>query len=513
MNAIKLSIFNQRLSAVCDEMGAHLCRAAFSPNIRDRFDYSCAVFDVAGQLVAQAAHIPVHLGSMAYALEHLVQRFDWQAGDMLVFNDPYFGGTHLPDVTVVAPVFCNEHLIGFAANRAHHADIGADTPGGMPRSKHIAEEGLLIRPQYLVRAGKIDQEILSALVARACNPSHEKGDYSAQVAANTVALRRLSELVKQLGMDTYAQGLEAINQYGNTFAQQLLSKLPKSSHEFTDYLDDDGFGKTEIPIKVRLTIQPDAVIVDFSGTSACVTGNLNCPISVTVAAVYYVFRSLLPLQTPVCHGTFSVLDIRVPDNCLLNAKGDTAIAAGNVETSSRVVDCLLGALAKCVPDKIPAASQGTMNNIAVGSTQTPEWSYYETVAGGSGASIHQPGLSARQSHMTNTQNTPIEVLESHYPLRIRRYAVRRGSGGRGVQPGGDGVIREFEFVKDAICTIMSERRRRPPWGLDGGADGALGQNLFNGQVIDGKAVVNASAGDRLTVMTPGGGGYSSPDET
>ena len=507
MDAVSLSIFSQRLSAVCDEMGASLCRAAFSPNIRDRFDYSCAVFDTAGRLAAQAAHIPVHLGSMAYALEHLVHRFDWQTGDMLVFNDPFFGGTHLPDVTVVAPVFANNVLIGFVANRAHHADLGATTPGGMPVSKHIKEEGMLIKPQYLVRDGKIDQLKLRELVARACNPSNEMGDYSAQVAANAVALSRLADIAIYMGIDAYAQGIKQVDAYGCRFARRLLAELPYGSWQFTDYLDSDGFGAVDIPIQIELTIQKDAVTIDFSGTSGMVAGNVNCPLSVTAAAVYYVFRSLLPMQTPACHGTFSVINLRVPDDCLVNASGNAAIAGGNVETSSRIVDCLLGAFAQALPDKIPAASQGTMNNIALGSIAEPGWSYYETIAGGCGASATQSGLTARQSHMTNTLNTPIEVLESQYPIRIRRYQVRHDSGGCGLHTGGNGIIREFEFLKQTTCTIISERRERAPWGLHGGEDGLPGRNLLNGEEIKAKTVIHAKPGDCLTIMTPGGGGW------
>ena len=289
--------------------------------------------------------------------------------------------------------------------------------------------------------------------------------------------------------------------------RRLLAELPYGSWQFTDYLDSDGFGAVDIPIQLELTIQKDAVTIDFSGTSGMVAGNVNCPLSVTAAAVYYVFRSLLPMQTPACHGTFSVINLRVPDDCLVNASGNAAIAGGNVETSSRIVDCLLGAFAQALPDKIPAASQGTMNNIALGSIAEPGWSYYETIAGGCGASATQSGLTARQSHMTNTLNTPIEVLESQYPIRIRRYQVRHDSGGCGLHTGGNGIIREFEFLKQTTCTIISERRERAPWGLHGGEDGLPGRNLLNGEEIKAKTVIHAKPGDCLTIMTPGGGGW------
>ncbi len=514
MDAVELNLFSQRIAAVCDEMGARLRQAAFSPNIRDRLDYSCAVFDVAGRLVAQAAHIPVHLGSMAYALKRIVGEFEWRRGDMLAFNDPFLGGTHLPDVTVVAPVFVRRHLVGFVANRAHHADIGSSTPGSMPLSSTLAEEGVVISPQYLVKNGHTDHAKIERFVAASCSPRDEAGDYAAQIAANRVGGERLSALASALGVDAYAVAADEINRYGERLGRKALAIIPHGAWSFSDYLDDDGFGATDIPIRVTLDVGAAGIRADFAGTAAQVKGNVNCPLAVTVAAVQYVFRCFLPAYAPTCHGVFAMIEITAPAGSLVNAVPPAAVAGGNVETSSRIVDCVIGALGKALPDRMPAASQGTMNNLAVGSAATqhgPAWAYYETIGGGCGADARGPGRSAVQSHMTNTLNTPVEVLEMKYPLRIRRYAVRRGSGGRGRSGGGDGVVREYEFLQPAVFTILSERRRRAPWGAAGGGDGASGENLFNGGVLPAKVVRRAEPGDCLTIKTPGGGAYHAPD--
>ena len=509
MDAVELNLFNQRLTAVCDEMGARLRQAAFSPNIRDRLDYSCAVFDAAGRLAAQAAHIPVHLGSMAYALKRIVGEFEWRDGDMVVFNDPFLGGTHLPDVTVVAPVFTRGHLVGFVANRAHHADIGSSTPGGMPVSSTLEEEGVVIPPQRLVTAGHTDRARLEQFVASSCNPDDETGDYTAQIAANRVGVERLAALAENLGNDAYAAALAAIDDYGRRLGRGAIGVIPHGTWSFTDYMDDDGFGAIDVPIRVTLKVGSAGVLVDFTGTSAQVTGNVNCPLAVTVAAVHYVFRCFLPAYAPTCSGVFSMIEIAAPENSLVNASPPAAVTGGNVETSSRIVDCLVGALGRALPATMPAASQGTMNNLAMGcgdNEHGPGWAYYETVGGGCGADAGGPGRSAVQSHMTNTLNTPIEVLEMKYPLLIRRYAVRRGSGGRGKYRGGDGIVREYEFLRPAVFTVLGERRRRAPWGIANGGDGARGETLLNGEPLPGKVMKRVVPGDRLVIKTPGGGG-------
>jgi len=508
MDAVQLSLFASRMAAVCDEMGAVLRRAAFSPNIRDRLDYSCAVFDAQGQLCAQAAHIPVHLGSMAYAMAGLVQSRSWMAGDMLVVNDPYQGGTHLPDVTVIAPVFCGAACVGFVANRAHHADIGAESPGSMPLCSRLEQEGLVIAPTLLVAAGKLQQEVLGRIIAATHNADVTEGDFSAQISANRTGVARIRELVDSVGVAAYGDGLEALNDYGERMALAALAEFPRGIYRFTDYMDDDGQGTQDIPLQVAIRVQAGAVHVDFSGTSAQVQGNINCPLSVAAAAVFYVFRCLMDARTPACAGSFRCLHIAVPEGCLLNARPPAAVAAGNVETSSRIVDVILGALAQAVPERVAAASQGSMNNLAMGARGAAgSWDYYETLGGGMGAGPRGGGLHAVQTHMTNTLNTPIEVLEAAYPVRIRRYALRHASGGGGLRPGGDGLVREYEFLAPAQVTLLTERRRRGPWGLAGGHAGMPGRNGLNGNSLPAKTTVAVARGDRLLIETPGGGGF------
>ncbi len=511
MDAIQLSLFSSRIAAVCDEMGAVLKRAAFSPNIRDRLDYSCAVFDARGQLCAQAAHIPVHLGSMAYAMAGLVQGRGWSPGDMLVLNDPFQGGTHLPDITLIAAVFCDDSCVGFVANRAHHADIGADSPGSMPLCSTLDQEGLVIPPSVLLAAGRLQREVLARIIAATHNAAVTEGDFAAQISANRTGVLRIRELVASVGVAAYVQGLAALNDYGERMAAAALAELPRGVYGFTDFMDDDGQGNQDIPLQVCIDIKDDAVDIDFSGTAAQVPGNINCPLSVAAAAVFYVFRCLMDERTPACAGSFRKLHIRAPEGCLCNAQPPAAVAAGNVETSSRIVDLILGALAQAVPDRIAAASQGTMNNLAMGARGSAGgWDYYETLAGGMGAGRSGGGLHAVQTHMTNTLNTPIELLEAAYPLRIRRYALRHGSGGEGLRRGGDGLLREYEFLAPAQLTLLTERRRRGPWGIQGGQAGAPGENRLNGSRVPAKTELAVRAGDRLLIETPGGGGWGAP---
>lgn len=507
MNPIELGIFASRIEAVCDEMGAQLRRAAFSPNIRDRLDFSCAVFDSDGGLCAQAAHIPVHLGSMAFAMRDLVARMDWADGDMVIVNDPYLGGTHLPDITLIAPLFRGAELVAFLANRAHHADVGAHSPGSMPISSALDEEGVVIEPVHLLRAGQIQEDVMQRVLAPTRNPVENRGDFSAQIGANRRGLHRLGSLVDSMGVEAYRRGLHALNDYAERLARAAVSELPDGTYRFGDLMDDDGVGHRDIPIEVAVTVRADAVEVDFTGTSRQVAGNINCPLSVAAAAVFYVFRCLMPAQTPACAGTFRPIELRAPPGSLLNAERPAAVAAGNVETSTRIVDVVTGALAQAVPNRIPGASQGSMNNLAMGSVEGPPWDYYETIAGGMGAGPLGGGLSGVHTHMTNTLNTPIEVLEQRFPLRVRRYQLRRGSGGRGLRAGGDGLVREFEFLAPARATLLTERRRHAPWGSAGGQAGAPGRNLVNGRELPGKLTLDLAAGDVLTIETPGGGGW------
>ncbi len=508
MDPIELSIFASRIEAICEEMGAVLRRTAFSPNIKDRLDYSCAVFDASGELCAQAAHIPVHLGSMAYAMRSIVQRQRWAPGDMVILNDPYLGGTHLPDVTLIAPVFAAQALAGFVANRAHHADIGSDTPGSMPISHTLAEEGIIIAPSYLLRHGTVERALLDGIAGRTGNPTEARGDLTAQMSANHAGVRRLTELVASMGEPVYRAALRALNDYAERLALSALADIPEGQYRFSDVMDDDGLGHEDLPIRVALRVSKGRVHVDFAGTAAQTEGNINCPLPVAAAAVYYVFRCLMPGHTPACAGSLRPISLTAPEGSLVNARPPAAVAAGNVETSSRIVDVIMGALGQAIPDRIPAASQGSMNNIAMGARGGGRrWDYYETVGGGMGAGPQGGGLSGVQTHLTNTLNTPVEALEMHFPMRVTRYAIRSGSGGRGKRPGGEGLVREFQFLEPTTITLLTERRRHAPWGLCGGGAGQPGVNLHNGRPLPPKIQLQASAGDRLTIETPGGGGW------
>ncbi len=506
-NSVELGVFASRIESICEEMGAQLRRSAFSPNIRDRLDYSCAIFDATGGLCAQAAHIPVHLGSMAYAMKDVVGRFDWRDGDQVILNDPFLGGTHLPDVTLIQPVFVAQALVGFVANRAHYADIGAVSPGSMPLSRSIEEEGLLIPPQRIARQGRVDRAAVARIVSATRNAVDAAGDLQAQMACNRRGVERLTQLVESLGQDGYTAALAALNRYAEKLARSVLRRLKPGSHVFRDVMESDGIGRDPAIIEVRLRLSAGLLEVDFSGSSGQVAGNINAPLPVTVAAVWYVFRCLMPAQAPACEGCFRPLRVIAPEGSLLNARSPAAVAAGNVETSSRVVDVMLGALAQALPDEIPAASQGTMNNFAFGSDGDQPWGYYETLGGGMGAGARHAGLSCVQSHMTNTRNTPVEVLEMRYPVRIERYAQRRGSGGAGKHRGGDGLIREYRFTEAAQATLLTERREVRPWGLAGGGAGQAGLNLLNGRPLAAKCQIDLHPGDKVTIETPGGGGW------
>jgi len=518
VNIIELSLFTSRLDAVCDEMGAVLQRAAFSPNIRDRLDFSCAVFNAAGELCAQAAHIPVHLGSMAYAMKDIVRQLQWQKGDMVIVNDPFLGGTHLPDITLIAPVFLDNELLAFVANRAHHADIGAESPGSMPLSKSLDEEGLIIPPTHLMTEAVIDEDFLESILGAIRSGAAARGDFSAQISANHAGVQRLTSLMESLGRVEFLSALFELNEYGERLARSVINEIPDGEYAFSDVMDDDGLGHENLNIDVKLIINKHEVLVDFTGTILQTEGNINCPLSVAAAAVYYVFRCLMPKQTPACAGSFRPISITAPEGCLLNAKRPAAVAAGNVETSTRIVDVVMGALAQALPNKIPAASHGSMNNLAMGSVndnfneanQDIAWDYYETMGGGMGASAVDEGLDAVQTHMTNTRNTPIEVMEINYPVRIKRYAIRVDSSGEGFHRGGEGLIREFEFLKPANVTLLTERRLNQPWGVNQASAGKHGVNKLNSQVLAPKVCFDVKAGDTLTIKTPGGGGWNKP---
>jgi N-methylhydantoinase B len=449
---------------------------------------------------------------MAYAMRDIVGRLPWRPGDMVILNDPFLGGTHLPDVTLIAPVHIDAGdgtaLVGFVANRAHHADIGAATPGSMPISSRLEEEGRVIPPTFILSGGEIRAEVMDEMLDAARDPVQSRGDYAAQISANLCGVERLQALVRQLGAATFFAQLDRLNDYAERLARGSLARIPPGVYRYEDVLDDDGMGTRDIPVVLALRVGSGEIEADFTGTAPQVTGNVNCPLAVTAAAVYYAFRCLMPVETPDCRGSFRPLRLTVPEGTLLNARRPAAVAAGNVETSTRVVDAVLGALAQALPDHIPAASHGSMNNIAMGGRfGARAWDYYETLGGGMGAGPAGGGLSAVQTHMTNTLNTPIESLELHYPLRIRRYEVRAGSGGAGQRRGGNGLIREYELLAPATVTLLTERRYHAPWGLAGGAAGAAGANWHNGQRLPPKVCFEAAAGDRVRIESAGGGGW------
>lgn len=520
MNVIELSLFANRLAAVCDEMGAILQRAAFSPNIRDRLDFSCAVFDANGDLCAQAAHIPVHLGSMAYAMKGIISRFDWQPDDMVIVNDPYLGGTHLPDVTFISPVINNGNLLAFVANRAHHADIGAESPGSMPISSSLDEEGLIIPPSYISRQGTIQDKMMDTLLKATRQPQTVQGDVAAQMSANRIGCQRVQVMIEETqeiddkqaptSEAVFTSALDELNDYGERLAQPIYQQIPDGEYCFTDYMDDDGQGQKRIPIKACVTVTENQIHVDFAGTSKQVAGNINCPLSVAAAAVYYVFRCLLPDYTPACAGTFRAITLTAPESSLVNATRPAAVAAGNVETSTRIVDVIIGALLQAIPEQLAAASHGSMNNVAMGfagDSNQDAWDYYETIGGGMGASAKTDGISGVQTHMTNTLNTPVEVLETNYPLRIKQYTLRKDSGGTGKYMGGNGIIREYEFTHAASVTLLTERRHLAPWGVKNGGKAQVGYNSLNNESLEAKVSIQVVKGDCLKIETPGGGGW------
>ncbi len=464
-------------------------------------------------MCAQAAHIPVHLGSMAYAMQGIVEKFEWHEGDMVVLNDPFMGGTHLPDVTLLAPFFLDGKRIGFVANRAHHANIGADSAGSMPLSSALEEEGVLISLVKLMAQGQWVPEVVSRL--KQIEPDTKgtlPGDFLAQISANQTGLRRLQEWLREHrdGAYYFLDGMDALNRYGATLARHALTEIPVGTATYSDVMDSDGFGSVDIPIRVKVENSQSGLKFDFTGTAEQVEGNINCPASVTAAAVYYAVLSLLPEHIPHCAGVFEQIEMVVPERCLLNAAPGKAVAAGNVETSMRVVDVVLGALAQLGAD-VPADSQGTMNNVAMGGEHDGQrWDYYETMGGGMGGGSQAEGLDGVQCHMTNTLNTPVESLEMHYPLRFIEYSLRSGSGGSGHHEGGDGLVRELEFLAPAQVTLLCERRDHAPRGREGGGDGRSGRNLLNGKVLPAKYSAWVEPEDKLRLESPGGGGWGAP---
>jgi N-methylhydantoinase B len=482
------------LRAACDEMGVVLTRSAHSANIKERRDASTALFDANGDMVMQAEHIPVHLGAMPAAVA-AVRDEDHAAGDAWIVNDPYRGGTHLPDITVISPVLDDGDLLGFAVSRAHHADVGGRIPGSMPAdSRKLDEEGVVIPPTRLVRDGELDRGLLDELTSRMRGPRQREADLRAQLAANRAGSARLLELVERAGRDALREAIDATLDYAERRTRAALSALPDGEREATDVLEGaDG----DLTLRLRATVDGDAITLDFSGSADQHDGNLNCPLAVTHSACYFAVRVLADPDVPSCAGAYRPITVIAPEGSLLNARPPAAVVAGNVETSSRVADLVLGAFGR-------AYGQGTMNNLTLGSD---DFTYYETIGGGQGACADADGPSAVHVAMSNTLNTPVEALELEFPLRCVEYSVRRDSGGRGARRGGDGVVRELEALEAMTYSLITERRRHAPRGADGGGDGEVGRNLVNGTEVGPKAIGELQAGDRLRIETPGGGGY------
>ncbi len=517
VTAVTLEIFRNIFSSIAAEMGSTLERTASSPNIKERRDFSCALFDSSGHLIAQAAHIPVHLGSMPLLVEKLVSDISFLPGDMIITNDPYGGGTHLPDITVVAPVFFGEDTrpFGYIANRAHHADIGGITPGSMPLSSEIFQEGLRVPSLHLMRGDEPVPEVWELISANVRTPGERHGDLEAQVAANRRGAQRLREVIVRYGEETVISHQNALLEYSEHLVRVRLSRLPKGTFAFRDQLED--YQGEPVELAVSVTISEGAVLCDFSGSAPAQKNCLNCPRAVTQAAVYYVFRCLLGDDIPPNGGCFRPIEIEIPDDCILNASFPSAVAGGNVETSQRIVDLIFGALAGPLPHMIPAASQGTMNNLSLGGYDEERrryFAYYETIGGGAGAAEGTPGESGIHTHMTNTQNTPIEVLEMEYPLQVVRYCLRKSSGGKGAYCGGEGLCRDILLKSRARATILSERRGEHPYGLQGGQHGSRGENILihkgKKREIPAKCSIELERGDILSIRTPGGGGWGKP---
>ncbi|MGZ8665859.1 MAG: hydantoinase B/oxoprolinase family protein [Solirubrobacterales bacterium] len=502
LDPISLQVLVGSLRAACEEMGAVLIQASHSANIKERHDCSTALFDAAGELVMQAEHIPVHLGSMPDAVAAVIGR-DLRPGVSWILNDPFRGGTHLPDITLITPVFAESAVIGFAAARAHHADVGGPTPGGRPAdSTRLDEEGVVIAPT------PADEETLRALAAQMRNPSQRLADLRAQRAANRVGETRLNELAERLGAEALADGMAEILAYSERRTRAALTELPDGTYGATDVLEDDGRGEVrDLSLRLSATVSGKDLLLDFGGTDPQSPGNLNCPLPVTRSAALFAVRVLTDPDAPPSAGAYRPVEIRAPEGCLLNARPPAAVAAGNVETSSRVADLVLAALGQARGG--PAQGQGTMNNLTL---SAEGFTYYETIGGGQGGCPDADGPSAIHVAMSNTLNTPVEALESEFPLRVRALALRRGSGGAGsAHPGGDGIVREIEALEPMRFTLITERRRHPPRGRDGGRDGSPGRNLLNGRELPSKCEGRLEPGDRLRIETPGGGGWGSAE--
>jgi N-methylhydantoinase B len=546
---VELEIFKNLFHSIAEEMGAALRRTAFSPNIKERRDYSCAVFDTAGQVIAMGDHMPVHLGSMPMSVRAAIERCGFAPGDMVILNDPFAGGTHLPDITLVAPVYIPRTDGNFrrytpkkapragmpdfyVASRAHHADVGGTYPGSMGLCSEIYQEGFRIPPVKIMRNGEIARDVLDLLLSNVRTPGEREGDLGAQMAACHTGVARLKEICERYGSIRVKQAAADLLLYSEEIMRAFLRQVPPGAYRAEDFLDNDGVTEKLVRIAVTITLHKNPkksnsnksasarmVTIDFTGSDPQVTGSVNAVEAITYSACFYVFRCLLREDVPATAGLMRPIEVIAPAGTVVNARPPAAVAGGNVETSQRIVDVLLRALAEAAPDRIPAAASGTMNNLTIGGvdprTHEP-FAYYETIAGGMGARPQKPGVSGVHTHMTNSLNTPAEALEYAYPLRVRRYALREGSGGNGRYRGGDGLVREIEVLTESEVTLLADRRSRGPWGLHDGADGTPGTAtvLRNDGVVQrlpGKFNIRMQAGERIRIETPGAGGWGEPE--
>jgi len=518
---IELEIFKSIFISICQEMGVTLQRTSFSPNIKERRDYSCAIFNAQGEAVALGDHMPVHLGSMPSSVKSALGNVNLFPEDCIILNDPFRGGTHLPDITIISPIFIDnqDKPTYIVANRAHHADVGGISPGSMPISTEIFQEGIIIPPVKLINQGTLNKDLVHFILSNVRTPEEREGDIWAQIAANKIGERRLLEINKKYGVQKVLLYMSELQNYTERIVRKTIKEIPDGQYQFTDFMDDDGIDSEPVKVAVQIKIKGDSAEIDFSESSPQVRGCINAVHAITLSAVAYVFRCIIPLDIPFNSGIFRPLKLIAPKNSIVNASFPSAVAGGNVETSQRIVDVLLGALAQALPGTIPAASSGTMNNVTIGGidprTNKP-FAYYETISGGMGARPGLDGLSGVHTHMTNSLNTPIEAIEHFAPLRIKKYALRKRSGGEGRYRGGDGVVREYELLADCEFTILSDRRKFSPYGLKGGLPGKQGQNtiisLKGKKAVGSKANFVAQKGWTIQIQTPGSGGFGTPEK-
>jgi N-methylhydantoinase B len=535
---IELEIFKNLYHSIAEEMGAALRRTAFSPNIKERRDYSCALFDSAGEVIAMGDHMPVHLGSMPMSVRAAVDSCEMLSGDVVMLNDPFRGGTHLPDITLVAPVYIPVYIKDrghtmpdfYVAARAHHADVGGAYAGSMGLCREIYQEGFRIPPVKIMRAGAMQSDVLALLLTNVRTPEEREGDLRAQIAACHTGAERLREICARYGVDRAKRAAKDLLEYSEELMRAFLLRVPPGQYRAEDFLDNDGITAQSVKIAVTLTFanqqwsrSPDrgaVATVDFTGSDPQVEGSVNAVEAITYSACFYVFRCLLADDVPATAGLMRPIRVIAPQGTIVNARPPAAVAGGNVETSQRIVDVLLRALSKAIPDRIPAAASGTMNNLTIGGvdprTGRP-FAYYETIAGGMGARPTKSGVSGVHTHMTNSLNTPAEALAYAYPLRVLQYSLRPGSGGAGKHHGGDGIIREIEVLTECEVTLLSERRVLAPWGLSGGCDGSPGKtsvirNDGSVETMPGKFSTRLRAGDRIRIESPGGGGWGLADK-